>query len=136
MDTYDKILAVLDHNLDTTDNLPNVVFENTRPVEQPYGSEFIWTQFSPVERFPSARGPDPLMRYSGLYFINVCTPQNEGTKRSRDIVTSVLSTFKGASHASLNDFHVTIESSRQEAGFKMENHFCVPVVVDWYCFAT
>ena len=136
MSSYDPIQSVLDFNLSEIADIPDTVFENVRPIEQPYSSEFVWTQFIPVGRLPSSRGPDPLMRYNGLYIVNVCTPQNTGTKRSREIVELILGVFKGANHVSHGGFNVTIESSRQEQGFDLENHFCVPVNIDWYCYAT
>jgi hypothetical protein len=136
MSSYDDIQATLDVTLNGISDLPSLVFENLRPEDQPFGSEFIWTQFEPIAREPSARGPDPLMRYSGFFVVNICIPQNTGNKRTRALVDKVLATFKGANHVSHDGFHLTIESSRQETGFKLENHFCVPVTIDWYCYAT
>ncbi len=136
MSSYDDIQATLDVNLNDIEGLPEKVFENTRPAEMPFGEEFVWTQFQPIDRVASARGPDPLMRYNGFYVVNLCVPQNSGTQRIRVLVDLVLGVFKGANHVSHDGFNLTIELSRQEAGFKMENHFCVPVTIDWYCYAT
>ena len=135
MSSYDEIESVLDSELHGVANLPAIFPSNSIPGEPDPHLSHIWTQFIPTGRQPSARGPNPLMRYDGLYIINVCTPRFIGTQKSRELVELVLTKFGGPFPIGEGGFRVTIPEADREPGFDRDPHYCVPVVVSWYCYA-
>ena len=114
--------------------LPTIDYDNVRFDQEP-GVPYIQAQFAQLARRPAVRGPDPEHRYSGIFLLTVCTPENSGPTAGEEVADQLQERFNGASSIQGVDVNVSIEYSEAEMGYHRPPFYCIPVRVGWYCYA-
>lgn len=133
MAIYDDILETLQKQLRDTSGLPSYFPENTGQSSDPE-SDHIEDELFITSRRPSVRGPNPQMRYQGLYRITICTPKRTGTGNALRYANLITEAFDGSSNVVGPNKTVSIEYCEISTSFERETHYCLPVDVVWYIY--
>ena len=134
MSALGAIQAALESRLSTMTGVLPIVFENTQYTPTA-GVPYIATQFIPTLRRAAVMGPDPQKRYTGMFIMDVCYPELQGSGAARTFADLLMERFDAASRIEGVDVIVTIEYSEREQGFKRPPFYCIPVRVGWRCYA-
>lgn len=134
MPILNDIRATLDSALANLSGLPNIAFENA-PFEQVAGQPHLRTALFLTSRRPAVRGPNPQMRYQGLYQITVAVPTDRGTGDAFDYADLILTEFDGSTDVIGSDVTVSIEYAELGGQVFDEPFFLLPVQIAWYVYA-
>lgn len=130
---YTPIRAALELTLDSVSGLPPFARQNVDFDPTP-DDTFIRAQFTPTQRRPSARGPDPQMQYLGLYNLLVCTPENVGAGPGLQIAELIVETLDATKSATNSGIIVRIEYAELGLSYPDPPHYCTPVTISWYSY--
>lgn len=133
--SYKNIRIALEGKLSGISGLPDINWENLNYTPST-GSSWIRARVLPVTRVPAHRGPQPQMRYSGIYELIVYTPSNQSPAESEDICETLINNFEATSDIVTGDVRVSIRSAEREAGITDSPWYYVPVVINWYAYTT
>jgi len=134
MPIVNDIRATLDTALAAISSLPDVAFENV-PFEQNAGTPYVRTAFFLTSRRPAVVGPDPQMRYQGLYQVTVCVPTDQGTGDAFEFADLIMTELDGSTDIVGSDVTVSLEYSELGPVFYDDPFYCVPVQIAWYVYA-
>lgn len=136
---YDDIRAALEVKLSNVSGIPDIAYENVKydPVA---GSSYVVPRFVPVSRRPAVRGPNPQLRYDGVFRVFCHTPENTGPALADDLANSVMDAFEATTdisftNASAETVFVTIDYAERNNGIVDKAWYYVVVDIGWYCYA-
>lgn len=136
MPIMDDIRNALEVHLSGTSGIPSLIgYENAR-VSKDATDEQIQTHLIPTSRRPAVRGPNPQMRYQGLYEMTVCVPVNTGSGTALGYVDTLLSRFDGSTDIAGSSVTVSIEYAEVGDPYDRDPFYCIPVQVAWYVYST
>ena len=133
MPITNDIRAALDSKLASLSGLPPVVFTN-QDFDENAGDDYISVSFSLTSRRPAVRGPNPQMRYQGLYTVTVCVPTDIGAGRAIGHVDKIMGAFDGSTDVVGPSKTVSIEYAEPGAAFYRGAFYCMPVQIAWYIY--
>jgi hypothetical protein len=134
MPVYDDIRQTLQKALRDTAGLPPLFIENT-PQDLDPEKAHIEEELFVTSRRPAVRGPNPQMRYQGLYRVTVCIPKRSGTGDALRYADIVSGAFDGSTNVDGDTLSVSIEYSELAQSFYRESHYCLPVDISWYLYS-
>lgn len=133
MDTVDNIRKTLETHLGDTIGIPSVAYENV-PFDKTATTEYVNSNLIITSRRPSARGPNPLMRYQGIFQMDVCVPLFQGSGGALGYVGVLLERFNGSTDILGVSQTVSIEYSEPADPYKQDPFYRYPVQVAWYAY--
>jgi len=133
MAIYDDIREALDSELAAQSGLPTIFFENV-PSEASSPTAYLSTRMFFTSRRPSVRGPNPQMRYEGIYRIIVCVPKRSGTGDALGYAETLTTAFDGSTDIEGANQTVSIDFTELASPFEQEPYWCLPVDVNWYTY--
>jgi hypothetical protein len=138
MSILTTIRAVLGNHLHTTPTtpapaLPTIVWPNI-PYTRVTGTSHIRAEFIPVLRRPVVAGPNPEQRHSGLFYLTVLTPEDQGDNGGMQIVDRLLTRFNGSDAIVASGIIVRIEYSEAKMPLHDPPFFAIPVEIGWYAY--
>lgn len=133
MSVYNSIRAALEVKLSGITNIPPIVYENTS-FSPTTGTPYISCNFLPTSRRPSEVGNNPFNKYSGLFAINVYTPEEVGSKENQDLCNLILAAFPSTHDLSHNGQVVRVEYAEQGGASKSPPWFITPLNIAWYAY--
>lgn len=130
---YKDIREALEANLSDISGIPTIIWENTN-VEPESGKEYIDVSFAPTVREPAVRGLHPQQYYRGIFAVNCYTPADKGPGAADDLADKVIEEFEATSDLTANGKIISIRSAEKRMGMKVNNHYVIPVIIDWYIY--
>ena len=134
MPILNDIRATMDTALANLSGLPDIAFENA-PFDQVAGQPHLRTSLFLTSRRPAVRGPNPQMRYQGLYQITIAVPTDRGTGDAFDYADLIMTEFDGSTDVVGSDVTVSIEYSELGGQVFDEPFYLLPVQIAWYVYA-
>lgn len=134
MSTLNNIRIALENHLATsTPTLPDIEWPNVKydPTE---GTPYLQVRFIPVTRRPTTVGPTPEQRYSGLFTVNVCTPQNTGAAAGMALAEQITARFNGSDDIAGTGVTIRLEYSEAKLPLHQPPFYVIPVEIAWYAF--
>lgn len=126
-------IALENHLATTTPALPSVAWPNV-PFTPTDGTAFLRAEFIPALRRPVVVGPDPEQRASGLFYVTVYTPENQGAAAGMGHADALLTRFNGSSGIVADSVTVRIEYSEVKMPLHDPPFYAIPVEIGWYAF--
>lgn len=130
---YDAIQAALESNLADIPSIPTIIWENTN-TEPVSGQEYIVTSFAPTIRRPAVRGLNPQQYYQGIFAVNCYAPADKGSGAANTLAEKVIENFEATSDLTAKGKTISIRTAERRMGMKVNNHYLVPVIIDWYIY--
>lgn len=132
----ETIRSTLETHLSGTSSIPSIIEYLNVKTAKDATDEHVRTKLYITSRVPAVRGPNPQMRYQGLYVATVCVPVGKGSKSALDYVDTLLARFDGSTN--IVGASLTISVERAEVGIPYEEgaFYCVPVEITWYVYST
>lgn len=97
---------------------------------------YLTVQFVPTSRRAAVVGPDPEQRLVGLFFVNVYTPEMEGSGIGMTLADIIMARFDAASSLITPKIAVRIEYSEARLPLHDPPFFVIPVEIGWYAYKT
>jgi len=130
---YDDIQTALEANLASIVDIPTIIWENTN-VEPVSGQEYLETSFAPTIRKPAVRGLNPQQYYQGIFAVNCYAPADKGPGAANTLAQKVIENFEATSDLTANGKIISIRTAERRMGMKINNHYVIPVIIDWYIY--
>lgn len=131
---YDDIRQALEVKLNSISGLPSVAWENVQ-FDPEDNTSYVQPMFSPTNRQPAVRGLNPQQYYRGLFTVNVYTPADQGPSAADTLANTIIENFEATSDLTANSKTISIRTADRRMGMKVNNHYLVPVIIEWYCYA-
>ena len=126
-------IALENHLATTTPTLPSVAWPNV-PFTPADDTAFLRAEFIPALRRPVVVGPNPEQRASGLFYVTVYTPENQGAAVGMGHADTLLARFNGSSGIVADSVTVRIEYSEVKMPLHDPPFYAIPVEIGWYAF--
>jgi hypothetical protein len=130
----EDIGGILDTALAAVSSLPQIAYENVK-FSANASDAHIEVQFFVTSRRPAVRGPNPQMRYQGLYRLIVCVPTQQGAGLAFEHADRIINAFDGSTDILGSPVNVSIEYAELGSQFERDPHYCLPVEIAWYTYA-
>lgn len=98
------------------------------------GATYIRCEFAPLLRRPVTAGPDPDQRMSGMFYVTVFTPENEGAHAGMELADRILARFNGSESIVTPDVTVRLEYSEVKMPLHDPPFYVIPVEIGWYAY--
>jgi hypothetical protein len=135
MPIIDDIRKALETHVSGAVGVPSIAYENAK-FDKTAASEYVECSTVITSRRPSARGPNPLMRYQGLFQMTICVAVDEGTGDVSRYADILLSRFDGSTDITATSQAVSIEYSEPGDPYDRDPFYCYPVQVAWYAYGS
>lgn len=133
MPIYDDIRETLQKKLEDTTGLPTFFAQNT-PEDLPPDGDYMQDRLFITSRRPATRGPNPQMRYQGIYRITVCVPKRTGTGNALRYAELISAAFDGSTNIVGPNKTISVEYCETAQDFESDTHYCLPLDVAWYIY--
>jgi hypothetical protein len=139
MSTLNSIRIALENHLNTTaatpaPALPAIAWPNI-PFTRVTGSPYIRVEFIPTLRRPVVAGPDPEQRLSGLFYLTVFTPEDQGANAGMAIADKLLARFNGSGAIVASSTIVRLAYSEVKMPLHDPPFYAIPVEIGWYAYS-
>lgn len=128
-------VALESHLAATTPALPAIAWPNV-PFTPTTGVSYLRARFVPVTRRPVVAGPDPEQRHTGLFMVNIYTPEDQGAEAGADLADRLLARFNGSDAIVTPDVIVRLEYSEAKMPLHEPPFYVIPVEISWYSYAS
>lgn len=135
MSLNDIRVALENHLATTSPALPSVAWPNV-PFKPTHGTAYLRAQFIPVTRRPVVVGPSPEQRYSGLFMVDVYTPDDNGAAAGMAYADQIMTRFNGSDAVTTTNVVVRLEYSEAKMPLHEAPFYVIPVEIGWYSFVT
>lgn len=120
-------------DIQDTSLLPAIAFENVN--FDPTGrSEWLRSRIVYIESRPSALGPDAMIRYYGVMFVDCFVRADQGTLSADDLAQDVMDLFPYSKLLTEAGRTVRIRFSERSGGLYDAPWYQVPVTITWYSY--
>jgi hypothetical protein len=134
MTTLNDIRVALESHLaGLSTSMPDVAWPNV-PFTPVVGTTFLRAEFIPVTRRPAVAGPDPAQRFSGQFYVTVCTPEERGAAEAMALADALVLHFNGSSSLPTNSV-VRLEYSEAKMPLHDPPFYVIPVEIGWFAYA-
>lgn len=134
MTKLNAIRVALENRLATsTPALPAISWPNV-PFTPASGTPYIRARFIPVTRRPVTAGPLPEQRHTGLFMVNVYTPEDQGAAAGMAYAEQIMTRFDGSSAIITADVIVRVEYSEAKLPLHEPPFYVIPVEISWYSY--
>lgn len=139
MTKINEIRIALENHLATTSpalpaiswpNVPYAPAVDTNGIVLPY----LRAIFMPVTRRPVTAGPTPEQRHTGLFMVNVYTPEDKGAAAGMGYADQIMTRFDGSSAIVAAEVIVRIEYSEAKRPLHEPPFYVIPVEISWYSY--
>lgn len=134
MSVTEDIGGILDTALAAVSGLPAIAYENVK-FSSNANDAHVEVQFFVTSRRPAVRGPNPQMRYQGLYRLIVCIPTQQGAGLAFEHADRIIGAFDGSTDISGDVLDISIEYAELGTQFERDPFYCLPVEIAWYVYA-
>lgn len=132
--TLNAVRVALENHLNTTTPpLPAIAWGNV-PFIPTTGTSYLRAEFIPAARRPIVMGPDPKQRASGLFFVTVFTPEDQGAETGMVLADTLLARFNGSDAVVAPTVTVRLEYSTVKMPLRATPFYAIPVEIGWYAF--
>lgn len=128
-------IALENHLATTTPALPAIAWPNV-PYSPTTGTAYLRARFVPVTRRPVTTGPNPEQRHSGLFMVNVYTPEDAGANAGMVIADQILARFNGSDAIVAPTVTVRFEYSEAKLPLHDPPFYVIPVEIGWYSYVS
>lgn len=112
-------------------NFPDVALEN-RIFEPTIDEPYVRESFKPSATVVASLGPNARLRTTGVYLLDIFTPQMLGVKQAGDLAQRLLNAFPAVSQLVYAGTTLTVQSSYKGPARVDSPWFIVPVTIEWY----
>lgn len=133
MTVMNAIRAALEDHLVNTVGIPTIAYSNV-DFDPSVHDSFVRAYFTPVSNRPANMGPDPMVRYDGLYTLTICSKSGSGEGLNLQIADILLSRFKASTDIMYGSVKIGINYSEISVGYPDSPFYCTPVIVSWYTY--
>ena len=135
---HNDIRAALETHISTTANLPTIAYENVA-FEPTTGTSFIRVQYLPTVTKPAVRGLNPQLRYQGVFYVTVATPEGNGPSTADDYANKVINAFQATTDISFTNaqsetIKLSIDYAERQQGLIDSPWYYVPINIGWYIY--
>jgi len=127
---YDTGDSIPDPALPSSIAWPNVPFTPTT------GAAYLRTQFMPALRRPVTAGPSPEQRHSGMFFVSVYTPEDQGADAGMSIADRLCERFDGSTSIIASPVIVRLEYAEAKLPLHDPPFYVIPVEISWYSYVS
>jgi hypothetical protein len=136
MTTLNHVRVALENHLNTTSPaLPAIAWSNV-PYAPSEGTPYIRARLLPINRRPVVMGPNPEQRLSGLFYLTVYTPENQGAAAGVTLVDQLLARFDGATSIVTANAMVRLEYAEPKSDLHEPPFYVIPIEIGWYAYST
>lgn len=128
-------IALENHLATSSPALPAISWPNV-PYTPTTGTPYIRARFMPVTRRPVTAGPTPEQRHTGLFMVNVYTPEDQGAAAGMGYADQIMARFNGSDAIITADVIVRIEYSEAKLPLHEPPFYVIPVEISWYSYTT
>ena len=135
---HNDIRAALETHISNTANLPTIAYENVA-FEPTTGTSFIQVRYMPTSTRPAVRGLNPQLRYQGVFYVIVSTPEGNGPSTADDYANKVINAFQATTDISFTNaqsqtIKVSIDYAERQQGLIDSPWYHVPISIGWYIY--
>lgn len=135
---HNDIRAALETRISTTADLPNIAYENVA-FKPTTGTSFIQVRYMPTSTRPAVRGLNPQLRYQGVFYVIVSTPEGNGPSTADDYANKVINAFQATTDISFTNaqsqtIKVSIDYAERQQGLIDSPWYHVPINIGWYIY--
>tara|TARA_B100000497_G_C7635586_1_gene382050 strand:- start:349 stop:774 length:426 start_codon:yes stop_codon:yes gene_type:complete len=135
---HNDIRAALETHISNTANLPTIAYENVA-FEPTTGTSFIQVRYMPTSTRPAVRGLNPQLRYQGVFYVIVSTPEGNGPSTADDYANKVINAFQVTTDISFTNaqsqtIKVSIDYAERQQGLIDSPWYHVPISIGWYIY--
>ena len=135
---HNDIRAALETHISNTANLPTIAYENVA-FEPTTGTSFIQVRYMPTSTRPAVRGLNPQLRYQGVFYVIVSTPEGNGPSTADDYANKVINAFQVTTDISFTNaqsqtIKVSIDYAERQQGLIDSPWYYVPINIGWYIY--
>lgn len=128
-------IALENHLATATPALPAVAWPNV-PYVPTTGTPYLRATFMPVTRRPVVAGPDPEQRHTGLFMVNIYTPEDLGANAGMVYADQILTRFNGSDAIVAPTVIVRFEYSEAKLPLHEPPFYVIPVEISWYSYVS
>jgi len=135
---HNDIRAALETHISNTANLPTIAYENVA-FEPTTGTSFIQVRYMPTSTRPAVRGLNPQLRYQGVFYVIVSTPEGNGPSTADGYVNKVIDAFQATTDISFTNaesetIKLSIDYAERQQGLIDSPWYHVPISIGWYIY--
>jgi len=135
---HKDIRAALETHISNTANLPDISYENVA-FDPTTGTSFISVRYMPTSTKPAVRGLNPQLRYQGVFYVTVSTPEGNGPSTADDYTNKVIDAFQATTDISFTNaksetIKVSIDYAERRQGLIDSPWYHVPISIGWYIY--
>lgn len=131
--TNDIRVALENHLATTSPTLGTISWPNV-PFTPVVGATYLRSEFAPLLRRPVVAGPAPEQRMSGMFYVTVFTPENEGAHAGMALADRILARFDGSESIVAPTVTVRLEYSEVKMPLHDPPFYAIPVEIGWYAY--
>ena len=137
----DDIRVALENHLDTTPATPapalpsGIAWPNV-PYTPTTGTAYLRARFVPVTRRPVTAGPQAEQRHSGLFVVNVYTPEDQGAAAGVTLADKLCDRFEGSTSIVAAAVNVRLEYAEAKQPLHEPPFYVIPVEIGWYSYVS
>lgn len=138
MTTTNDIRAALEAEIANVTGIPsaaNRAWENVRFKPTP-NTSWVRMTLSPTGSRPAVRGPNPQLRYDGLFLVDVFVPEANGPAAADTLADNIRNSFTVDDVLTSGSTSVRFNYSERGQGFSDSPWYVVPVSISWYTYQT
>jgi hypothetical protein len=117
----------------TTPALPSIAWPNV-PFTPTTGTAYIRSTFIPVTRRPVTAGPNAEQLHTGLFMVNIYTPEDAGASAGMTYADQLLARFKGSDAEVASTVTVRFAYSEAKRPLHEPPFYVIPVEISWYSY--
>lgn len=133
MSIMNKLRGTMDSHLAGMPGVPPIAPQNVA-FQQPVNTPYLKTTLVPTSTRPAIIGPNPQLRYDGIYSILICTPEGVGSGSAYDLADDILERFAASSDITFDGINVSINYTEVHKSYFEAPWYCTPVNVAWYIY--
>ena len=135
---HKDIRAALETHISNTSNLPDIAYENVA-FDPTTGTSFISVRYMPTSAKPAVRGLNPQLRYQGVFYVTVATPEGNGPSTADDYANKVINAFAATTDISFTNaqsetIKLSIDYAERQQGLIDSPWYYVPINIGWYIY--
>jgi hypothetical protein len=140
MTTLNDIRVALESHLASTSAspapaLPAIAWPNV-PFVPVTGNPYLRVEFIPVTRRPVVAGPNPEQRFSGLFYLTVYTPEEQGAAAGIALADKLMARFNGSDAVVTTNAIVRLEYSEAKMALHTPPFYAIPIEIGWYAYSS
>lgn len=132
-DITEDIRSALETRLSNITGIPTVAWENVT-FNPTTGQSFVKPRYIPTIREPSVRGPNPQIRYQGIFRVECFAPEGQGPNAASAIAAKVVDSFEATTDINTDNCDINILYAERTQGLVENAHYMVGVNIGWRTF--